>query len=404
MGFSFGLGCDCCDGSAPCGAYIAVCVCCALNEITIDISGATVDTGDLTPAAPYLSSDFCGGYVSAGVIGITIPTSPADVTVSISGTGLNSDSAVVSVSCGQVVSVFLGNLPATLTPTTRAVTVDGYHGTVCPVEDASVEHTGCCTGTSGLTDADGYVSLAVDQCNDCGGSGSVTVTPPTGYGAVASTESGPCPSCDTPGTQTVELYPDSDHIGHGTYGPNEMLAGFLCSGRYLPYQVPYEDDDGGCTLAFTHVDDLPSVFAGCVDGGHAWWWYGSFSFAPTRIGEDVDCEGAPNCQATDNPSNTEVTTYILARVIGDCDGATVYVRRCTAVVIAATDCSFLDTECVYPDPASICMSGAVAYETMDDSVAITCPSGSFSASGTMTAAGSLCDTGRSVSWSMSSVI
>ena len=401
MSFRFGLGCACCPGDdEPCDATIIICLECPDRAVTVSITGATVNSGDLTPTPPVV-----GGCISYG---ITIPYGAAEVTIAISGTGLNTTTFEnVTVQCGDILTFTAHNTPTSIAATACVYTVDGRNSDLCPVEDASVEFTGCCAGTTGTTDASGCVTLALTQDpGDCSVGSSVTASPPGGYGAVPATTSGLCPTCDDEnGPREVLLYPASGYIGHGTYFPNELILGYMCSGRYLPYSVTYTDDDGSCTLAFIETADLPVEFSdACIAGAPVGVWAGSFSFTPSRIGTIIDCEGVPNCIAGDNTEETMVTALVIAWAVGDCDGVTIYIRRCSGVLILPTDCSALDQECVYTDGVGVCLDAYEIPETITGSAATTCPSGSLSASGTATASGSECDTGRSVNWTLEATI
>ena len=396
------IGCCCTGSEDPCSAWIEICLYCPDRPVIVSITGATVDSGDLTPEIPI-----SGGCVTYG---ITIPHDYAEITVSVSGNGESLNVSTwtnITIQCGETITLNAINTPTDVNITTCVYTVDGLNSTTCPVEGASVEHTGCCSGASGTTDATGCVTLSPSQTPDCTELGSsVTVTPPGGYGAAATVAASLCATCDDDnGPADVLLYPDSDHIGHGTYFPNELILGYMCSGRYLPYSVTYTDDDGSCTLAFIETADLPVEFSdACIAGAPVGVWAGSFSFTPSRIGTSVDCEGVPNCLASDNTDETMIVARVIAWAVGDCDGVTVYIRRCSSVANLPTDCSALDQECVYTDGVGVCVDAYEAPETITGSAVTTCPSGSLSASGTATASGSECDTGRSVSWTVEATI
>ncbi len=392
------LGC-CCSGDEgdPCDATIRICPLCPDNPITVTITGATVTVGDITPATPYGA---CIDYT------VQLPHDSAEVTITVSGTGFNTTTIEnATINCGDIVTVHAANTPTAIMATTCVYTLDAYHDELCPVEGASVEHTGCCTGTTGMTDSEGCVTLALDQTGDCGDIGDgVTVSPPGGYGAAARTVDGPCPSCDdTTGPQEVIVYPDTGYIGHGTYFSNEMELGFMCSGRYLPYTgATYTDDDGSCSLAFIEVADLPPEYSDvCIEGAPIGAWVGSFSFAPLRIGTPVAgeyCEGIPNCLATDNDDELLVLARVIVWVVGSCDGATVYVRRCSEALELPTNCLFIDSECVYSSGLDPCLSAYELPEVLGDNAATTCTGGSMTASGTATVVAGICTTGRVVDW------
>jgi hypothetical protein len=290
------LGCCSC-GSTTCNSQnVTINTVCPTSASTnANIDGVLVEILD---GSTVLDSTTSGGGGIAFLGTVPIPGA-GTYTVRASKSGYTTATASISLTCGglaknQTIKLCLST--KTLTFTVR---------TCCPLPGATVAITGDISA-SGVTDSSGQAVLTVSSPSGCLADITVTVTPPSGYGAAVSVVSRSLTFCSSTYAETITLEPDSNHVE------------LCCDGnlRFLPKVLSWSDDLGTCTL--NHGNHFTGL------GGND--WYGTYTYASDCIGSLQDCSGTPTCIKTSG--TITVGCALLFQSTGDLFACSVPAGEC----------------------------------------------------------------------------
>lgn len=220
--------------------------------------------------------------------------------------------AIAATGCTTPISRNYNTWPSTYTQIVNVRTQ-----IICPLPGATVTITGGGTGTA-ITDASGVATITVTtSCSNQIANITITVTPPSGYGAngsVTTVLSDPC----SPTARTINLLPSSGHVA------------VVCGSRYMPDTFAYSDDFGACTLTF-------------LSGS----WRGSYVYASTNAIDQVACPG-PSNQLIANLSRN-INVVVILQISSGCSNSSSTMIRGVLIAEGRTGCGL---------PANVCQVSA----------------------------------------------